>query len=66
MTQVIQERHQQETFNRFKALKETYSQLFDYSHRQREFKISCQVTYLPYESLIDRISFEYFVIKTMP
>ena len=65
-TQILQEKHYIETFNRFKDLQQMYSLPFEYSSKQVEVSLKCQVSYLPIEARIDRIGFEFLLVKTLP
>ena len=43
-----------------------YSLPFEYSSKQVEVSLKCQVSYLPIEARIDRIGFEFLLVKTLP
>jgi len=63
---VLQEQHYIETFNRFKDLQQFYTLPFEYTSKRVEVNLKCQVSYLPIEARIDRVGFEFFLIKTLP
>ena len=43
-----------------------YGQPFKYSSKKVDVNLKCQVSYLPFEARMDRITFELFLIKTVP
>ena len=67
-TNVIEEKKNMESYNRFKDLQAQYAQSFIYhgKDRQVEIHIKCRSCYLPLEARMDRDSFEQLLVKTKP
>lgn len=66
VSNVITEKAHIESYNRFKELQKQYSQPFNYSSSKAEVYVHCQVSYLPYECRIDKVSFELMLLQTQP
>ena len=67
-TNVIEEKKNMESYNRFKDLQAQYAQSFIYHGKDRkvEIHIKCRSCYLPLEARMDRDSFEQLLVKTKP
>lgn len=62
VSNVITEKAHIESYNRFRELQKQYSQTFNYSVSRTEVYVRCQICYLPFESRIDKISFELLLL----
>lgn len=47
-------------------MQQIYDLPFNYSYKKVEVNLKCQISYLPIESRIDRVGFDYLLIKTIP